>query len=450
MSNNFKVAIIGGGFAGISSAIYLHDLLSQSVDNFEIVVFYDSNLFGGRSFTGINDSHISNTSISTTFLGELNYLFREYIKKYKGVVLTRDDFFPRNWVNGFFQHYVGAKCSNIKFIQDMILDLKKEEARFNVIGNKSSYEGFNVAILAIGLSAKVIKGTVDPYGSLLRSDKILESNNIAIYGSSLSAIDVLVYLHDKKYKGKITIYSITGSLPKVRESIVFSGQSKFKIRLDAYAKTFKTIDDKVNFLTNYCDNNFLMSSDASGTVESILATDIDNCKNGLNSWSLDVIYIVEFITEIWDELHAHYLQIMLKTIEKIAPYINSFPLSNAKKIMRLLEDKQLSIVKMDVLSENKSNIVNNYEHCFNCVGYETDLTQNALINNLCKNGLVKIASKRLVLDGITMKANDNLYTIGPITVGNFPYVFDAHNTQQQVLKMIININIVNKIGNKRY
>ena len=83
MSDNFRIAIVGGGFAGITSAIYLHDLLDQSATNFEIVVFYDSNLFGGRSFLGINDSHISNTSVSTTFLGELYCLFTEYIKNIK-------------------------------------------------------------------------------------------------------------------------------------------------------------------------------------------------------------------------------------------------------------------------------------------------------------------------------------------------------------------------------
>lgn len=205
-----KIAIIGAGMAGIQ---VLGTYLKSKKKEFKIKIFDKKEQAGfGMPFIPDDESLLLNQPKREMSLTEEEehyekWLSKNYPKEVKERFTTRKRF--GQYSQQLFQQYL--KDIRVEYCATLIKEIHLKEQKFILKDEAEQQYTFDVVHLCFGqmpygdpYKLKGIEGFYgNPYPLSEIKEELLQSNNIAIIGSGLSAIDFFIFLHAHHYKKEI-------------------------------------------------------------------------------------------------------------------------------------------------------------------------------------------------------------------------------------------------------
>ncbi|MGE7690011.1 FAD/NAD(P)-binding protein [Lysinibacillus sp. NPDC097214] len=453
-----QVAIIGGGASAVSILYSLNKVLDKALDYRINIDIYEPNKEVGRGLAYIEDSEIiklNRPPIDMSIDIQNKNHFLDWVSKNAKDLYDFSEYLPRSLYGKYLNvNYLETSTSllkkNIKVnhIREKVRGIKKVTSELYKVlssGNKESY--YNFVILAIGG-----KNNDDPYDLMEDPNFINEpypleeklyhlkpDDKVGVIGSSLTAIDVFLYLKQKNVK-KCTMLSRSGQLPSVRgldsdinlhylkEKILRCKNVNLECLLTLFLKEFeeKSISWKEVFLEKNEEENYT-------TFSKKIRLAKEN-----NTW-FDVLRETHpILDEIWvclnDEERKYFVKRLLPLY---IPRRAAIPLINAREILDSLETKDLQIIGglqrieqyknrfRTCFSNNQDN--QSFDIIINATGLSGENTNNELIETMLEDNLISTH----IAGGIRVdfntgsvisnenKTNPNIKAIGHITSGNF-------------------------------
>jgi uncharacterized NAD(P)/FAD-binding protein YdhS len=221
------VCVVGGGFTGAAVAICC---LSRLDRPFHLVVVEPSTSLGrGVAYGAHHPLHLLNVrtrdlSVRASQPGDfLNWAFRQldqgenHAGLHDGLAHT---FLPRQLFGEyvrerFFEAVEGRGDVKLKIVNAIATSCVKEGDRFTLRFDRAGPLQADVVLLATayGLQASTLTGALAPFDSL-PPERINGAGTMAIIGSGLTMVDVLLGARRDGFQGKVTVISRHGQVPR--------------------------------------------------------------------------------------------------------------------------------------------------------------------------------------------------------------------------------------------
>jgi len=471
-----NIAIIGGGACGSAAFIELslQVIVQQLQDKVSITLIERSPEVGyGLAFGTPQKSHLLNTqaNLMGIYAHEPNH-FTKWLKKNGGKarkdVKGESDTSSAYTSRILYGKYVAEEVQktfkkaekagvNVKLINDEAIDLERlEDESFKVNFSSSESISANYILLAPGTpkpntfkELRKHENYLDfPWPSSRLKEKISENDHVGILGTSLSAIDTVMTLADNNHKGKISLFSPDGMLPRVQPDKNENLERKFLSLENIHRIKRKDLHSpRVKELFRYfikdaenAENkkiNWKALNREGKDAAKLIDKDIEIAKDG-GDVLLNLAYSLRYDSStIWNWMSIEQKEIFGKWLGRHwAVTRHAMPLHNAEKLQELFQNKTL-----EVISENDKVKFDETKNVFNITtiqgkNYEVDKLINAtgsaagleemdslLISNLLKReylapyplggALINTRS----LQTISKKGGDNIYAVGHLANG---------------------------------
>jgi uncharacterized NAD(P)/FAD-binding protein YdhS len=212
-----KIAVIGGG---ASAALLAAQLAQQeNADLFHLVIYDRTGRFAkGVAYSTAHDCHLLNVRANnmSAFQNDKDHFVLWAGER--GYQPT--DFVPRRIYGCYLSECLDTAASNMKIdrIAQDVVACTKQGATFTLTTADGAVE-YDRVILASGnvriLRPHVQEGVVgyndDPWQTDF--DTLLQARHVALIGSGLTAVDMVLALDAKGYRGEISIFSRNALLP---------------------------------------------------------------------------------------------------------------------------------------------------------------------------------------------------------------------------------------------
>jgi uncharacterized NAD(P)/FAD-binding protein YdhS len=415
------IAIIGFGFSG---TVFFLNLIKRNLPkNLNIIIFEkedlnSSNVNLGPAFSPFSDHYILNVSANnmSADLDDkndfVNFLKKAYPKIIKNSQNDYANFAPRkiygeylNQVRNQALRLADLKQINHKILNQEVTTIKNKDQKLIITTKKEDFEADKI-ILATSLKQAELPWLLPGKNFIknLWSNKYFDFHNqdlpkslknknsvITLIGSALSAIDVVIGLAERKFKGKIIIISRRGNFPKTH----------LERPAPAIDQLLSINDAKMGILPMSLKIRKFLKANPNFNLTEIIAL------------------TKPIIKELWHNLDQKNRKIFLKLL----PYWNIFhhtiPSSSIAIINQLISDgrieiKKGAINKVEML--NKKIAVHSKNDFFktdflvNCLGFEMRAKKYPLLYSMIKNNLLKP-------DLIMIRSNNrNIYLLGGLNI----------------------------------
>jgi uncharacterized NAD(P)/FAD-binding protein YdhS len=225
--DSFAVCVVGGGFTGVAGAIAC---LARIKTPFRLVVVEPSSALGrGVAFGGHHPLHPLNvrTRDLTVRAGQpgdfLKWAFRQldqgenHAGLHEGLGHT---FLPRQLFGEyvrqrFFEAAERRPDVQVDIVKSKGLTLRPERNRYHLLLESAPAVDADAVLLATayGLSAEREAGALSPYAAIDR-EQLARVKSIALIGSGLTMVDVLLAARRDGFSGMATVLSRRGQLPR--------------------------------------------------------------------------------------------------------------------------------------------------------------------------------------------------------------------------------------------
>jgi uncharacterized NAD(P)/FAD-binding protein YdhS len=225
------LCVVGGGFTGAAAAIAC---LSRLDRPFRLVVVEPSASLGrGVAYGAHHPLHLLNVrtrdlSVRASQPGDfLNWAFRQldqgenHAGLHDGLANT---FLPRQLFGEyvrerFFEAIEGSGDVEFKLVNAVATSCVKEGDRFTLRFDRAEKLEADIVLLATayGLSSSTPTGALAPFDSL-SPERINGASTMALIGSGLTMVDVLLGARRDGFQGKVTVISKHGQLPRPHAS----------------------------------------------------------------------------------------------------------------------------------------------------------------------------------------------------------------------------------------
>ncbi len=406
----YDLAIVGGGFAALSSLAHLVRFAERPFS--VCIIASDGFDFFGPAYSTPREEHLLNVRTSQMGLYEGDTAsFLEYAANGKP-----DDYLPRKTFGAYLA----------KSLQDIYREAREKNIFINIVKDivDDIAEGLILSHSGKKTAAKnILLATGNSFPSSDKSARQIEnvwhfdftnlpdaSSTIAVIGSGLTAVDVIISLHNAGWKGKIDCYSGNGHLPR-RHPDVFEKEKIPKI-------------DAAEF---------------TGTRLSTLLRNIRTLVRKVSGGEQDSAYpfyaLRPFVPAIWRSLSAEdksramkkYLWLWNIYRHRYAAYLDDIL---QKKIAGgSLELKRGKVtgtrdtqdgVTLDIKKADGETAQEDFALAFRCVGPSYRAGTHSLIKNMIDKNLLRPHES-----GFGLKAAEDLsvgkkiYAIGPLLFGEF-------------------------------
>ena len=226
MHESKHLYVVGGGFSGTALAYEL--IIQNKAKKVFIIEKIKANLFRGVAYNCHSNNYILNVKArdlgfrADVPLDFINWLNENYPGQY-----LEDDFVSRNLYGNYLEERMKPFLDKyIFYIDDEIIDIDLNDEL--IVGKKEKYP-YGKVILALG-------------GGYISPDlpfNLENQKDIYIKGTGLSAIDIVVDLYKKNFKGNIHLCSRHGLLPLAHDHGV--GNFTITYRLKDLFMTIKKI-----------------------------------------------------------------------------------------------------------------------------------------------------------------------------------------------------------------
>lgn len=212
------IAVIGGG---ASAALLLAHLARhpQSAD-LSVDIYDRTGRFArGVAYSTVHDSHLLNVRAAnmSAFQEDKDH----FANWAAGDGYAPTDFVPRKRYGDYLHGVLSdaAKNMSVRFIEDDVLSATRAADGYTLQTAKGAKKAYDAVVLASGnvrsLRPKVEEGVTGYYDDPWTADfaALLKARRIALVGSGLTSVDMVLALAEKGYAGEILIFSRNGLLP---------------------------------------------------------------------------------------------------------------------------------------------------------------------------------------------------------------------------------------------
>ncbi|CAD2072290.1 FAD/NAD(P)-binding protein [Phocicoccus pinnipedialis] len=348
-----KVAIIGAGMAGIGTMRYYIDHVEVP---FELYIYDTKRDAGvGYPFGPDDKALLLNQRLRKMTLAPwddkeeyIKYLERKRPESLEKEFISRAEF--GEYTNDVFNQYI--EDPRVTFIPEIVSDITVDGDSFT-LHIEDRQEVFDVVHLCIGQLPQTdfydLKGTdafiSTPFPINAYKDQLLRSDSVGIIGSSLTAIDIMMFLYTNQYNGKILAASRSGVLPFIRGS-----EADITITKDSWMQEQETpsishfmeaIEDELNALG--IDFNLVYElNDMS--VEESLKWQLQNIET-MGKIETVVTTLTVTLRKLWNQYPQHDREYFMKELKSLIMQLEGpFPMETAEKLVEMIEKNQLLFV----------------------------------------------------------------------------------------------------------
>lgn len=411
-----SIAIIGGGASG---ALVVLNILKQATKPISILWFDKHNVFcKGLAYSTSDENHLLNVRASnmSVFTDEpthfVNWLVEQKLN------YTKDSFVPRNIYGEYIKSTLDSlsrknNLVNISLINAEVIDIVKD-IEINLKTDTNIYKS-QAVVLALG-------NFLPAHPRSIKNDFIASSNyfhnafskdvisnvrnkkNVAIIGSGLTMIDIVVSLYHQKYTGTIHVISPHGYIPQAHSKLPLSPISSYIYT----SKTYTLIE-----------------------LTSIINLQIKKAKKENIHWHCVIDALRPHLQHLWQQLSTADKQQFFRHLRhKWGVARHRAPLESINVIQKLIEYGKLNLIKgrihsilttnnsFSILYKNNATeiLTFNTEAIINCTGPESDFEKidSPLVQQLLKNNFIEVDDIRYGIKANSKgKISNNLYTLGP-------------------------------------
>lgn len=424
LKKDYDVAIIGGGSA---SVVMLNSILRYTNDPLSIIIFSDSNRLGpGYAYQKDVDSALLNRPLHSMSIDKYNENDAvEWLDKhpqYYDICYDEGDnglYMPR-WVFGQYledrmrELIERAELNkfNIDVIYDKVSDVDGDSIKvIQTLGNQT-YRTHKIIYCCGHNSQNDIYDLVgtnnyihNPYPLSNKVNSISPDATVAVIGSSLTAIDIVLSLNQLGHKAPIDLLSRKHVLPYIRgpvKKIELSHLNEIEIEKIVTKNKIVTIKDLVRLLSSEMksigyDWKMLFRNNSSMTLSYKLSSEMNAIKIE-RQWQSALISTNAIIEKIWYYMSDRAKQYLIENYNR--PWLNSrspIPVCNARKLMRLLDmgmvNYRSGLKDLKYNSKDKRYNANirgkeyNYNVIINATGpSKYPLESNTLLTNMIRKG----------------------------------------------------------------
>jgi len=508
MSKRICINVIGGGSTGIS---FLAQLIRKIKNNSNKQIF-EINIFESTSSLGVGLAY--NTESHALLLNSPTEMFSIYAEDSKHFLVWLNQF-PEKWRSQFPEikeineySFLPRKLGGL-YLKDIVEQTKKmaeshhikvcsfQDEVINLIENNSStsiitasgkkYESDYIILCTGNVQTEKFKEFENcsnyfnsPYlreENRIKSD-IESSSSVLVLGTRLSAIDAVMLLKENGHKGNITMASREGVLPAVKTEL-----KKYNLKY-FNSKNIKNQLIKNNFNIKLDHLLELIQQEASHiygfpvSQEDILnypknphrslKIDLHKARRKKVLWEKIPVSFFHLIEEYWKNFSMEEKIDLLNNLSIMQRYTSSFPISNAEKLLSLLNSGQLKIKrKINKLTYNKKekiffslfenengneSYLESFHYVINATGNGKDLRNSNspfYTNLMISNGLqfnafggLEVSNKNLLVS-TKQSFSAKIYAAGPPTFGSFFFtnfiITSAKQTEIIMLDILKNI-----------
>lgn len=470
------ITIVGGGACGVATFIelVLQLKLSEQQGTVRINIIERAKLMAdGLAFGTLQPGHLLNTNANLMGIhaDEPDH-FSKWLNDYgssfqnNGDIADEKAFPPRKLYGSYlkeqYERYLNIaenEQMDVNIIKDTAEDATFQDNKWQVQLKSGDNLETDVLILALGTPKP---GNYPEFDSLKNyydfpwpTEKIINGvdkhSDVAILGSSLSAIDTLMTLSDNEHRGQITLYSPDGLMPRVqpvnstdyeRKHLTLSNiheLMRHNMRRPRVKELFRLFIEEVKHY-NGGKINWEESIREGKSAHALLDEDIRIAENGGDAW-INILYSMRYDTSIiWTWMSDDEKILFKKWFgPNWAVHRHGIPLVNALKIVAFFKAGQLEVkpflndVSYDkqeekfVLSygdEGKKDFASSLINATGSVGH-IDAMDEDLIRNLNERKIIEpYAPGGIRIDHDSMKVvanepHDNLYALGHLINGTF-------------------------------
>lgn len=344
---------------GIAAAIQLLRFAAEAKSEIKLLIFDRDKHYFGRSFNTHDSSLLLNTSVGvSSIVSNDKEHFQRFLQSNMGRPVHQEEFVTRSLAGEYLKVSL-SKFENsgylhsIEMVDDEVNDIiSPAYSRSTVCCVNERYQVDEI-VIATGMPFRTLPSS----GELLtftaysgeELHQIPHNAQVAIAGTSLSAIDATITLLNNGHSGPIALVSRTGHLPAVRRSVVHDDQRIFDQELDALKSmnggTY-SVDDLVKVFCLVGGDTFRQSMLLS-SKKNPQETFFEFCSESFSSqtdWERHIMSFIDGINGIWPNTPVAERARFNATIAKsVNQFISAMPLQNALKIKDAIQRSQLSL-----------------------------------------------------------------------------------------------------------
>ncbi len=384
------IAIIGGGFSGVMTAVHL---LKERHAELDITIIEPRSELGqGLAYSTPCDNHLLNVTASrmSAFPKQPEHFFNYALSQNKHIL--PDNYVPRKLYGQYMSSVFASELAqrhnssgNIEHKQAKVVDIEKIGERYRLFLTDNSTLDTDCVVLALGnlagnkpnwlhgLSMENTKYIHNPWNTEAIA-AVASAEKILFVGSGLTAVDKIIELKAKGHKAEMYVVSRHGLLPRIHVEKYQRAEPE-ELQAASALEALKIIRKRIKDLT-------------SGDWRHV----IDSLKSTTQTWWLSLSrheqkQFVRHLQSYWD-VHRH----------RMAPNIG-------REIETLLQSGQLKLfagriisiseanesLSVDIKERGKNRIKNLIVNkIINCTGPQSSLKtiDSPLLTNLCKRDLV--------------------------------------------------------------
>lgn len=417
-----RIGIIGMGVAGVSVLRELHRQLdAETRQTAEILIFADEDLFGtGLAFQSDDESLLINQYTETmTIIPEQPDDFVNWVRKNKKMEDVYHTHLPRKWFGEYLNEYLHAWIGdlNVRIRYEKVLTIDAQENESYVLYTEHSSTKVDIVHLTTGVLAYqdpyMLRNTrnyiYNPYPAEEKIKIRGEESTVAIIGTGLTALDVMLFLQKNYPSVNIVFFSKNGLFSSVRgderqvdlhyfcedrlAGLLAEGES---IDLQTVSKWFFN-----EMQEHEIDLEWVWTHLGSGTVEG-MKTDLKYA-DILGEFQSMIRQMRKCYPLIWKGLSDEDKEIFLKDYGKQWQRFKApIPQKTARLLIEAIDKKEVDVVSgVDSISSQAEKFMVQTEegghfyvdYVINCTGQDTDLKtsmslQSSLIQDLLHKGLL--------------------------------------------------------------
>ncbi|WP_457578743.1 FAD/NAD(P)-binding protein [Ensifer adhaerens] len=368
-----RIGIVGGGPAGIISAIAVAKVAQAQGRRITIDIFDPGAPFRGRSFNTFSSHMLLNTSIGVSALDPDNPAgFVDYLCKEEGLSVTEGDVVPRDAASRYLEvEFDKVKNGHVELtivparVDDVSLDGCARAWFHSTVGSQA----YDAAILATGLEFRrlpdyfAIGEVISPYPSRQLA-QVNPDDSVLVVGTRLAAVDALVCLAAQGHRGSISVHSRSGIFPGVRRSVIKPTNRPFLNEFLGYGrdaeKPVSTFAMFLELLERHISaagmrlTDFVPSGQICGAAQ--LNQDIRLCETRENVWEGLMMDVIDGLNLIWPRLPDSEKLRFRGEADWLGRLAHSMPLRNARIIQRMFSSGQLRSVSAEEAQSTSQQI----------------------------------------------------------------------------------------------
>lgn len=459
-----RLAVVGAGLSGLTMIRTLLQDLDEECSLREVHLFDSASPGSGTAFASVNDSFLFNTLPDKTCgthvdqpLEFVNWLRKTKPDYQEGTYVPRSDY--RLYLEStvpLMRELANQLGIDFQFHRARVTEVTYEDGQYFIRSDEDGDDvlAANWVVLALGNLTK------QPYPKLLElpsyvplpySGSELSSlegrERILIIGSRLSAVDILVGLHDQGHRGLISVVSPSGELNTVKDRFEYSPRTftedHFRHVTSGWTKPLKL----ETFNQIFLDEMKLAYGSTEAWEKQLsydrspyekLCEDIQLAKEKENYAYATLVSSLGFSEALFRSLSLLDRTLFFQQHRSLfTRFIAPLPLVSAVKVQSLFEAGRLEVIGglkgVEILDQRRFKLQIDH-HCwefefdmvFNASGFirRVDRSGHELLDHLLHHNLIEVCERGGIAfnrENMGVRGQKGLYILGDLARGErFP------------------------------